>query len=541
MTAKPQATTPDRVVIFDTTLRDGEQAPGAAMTIPEKVQIAHQLARLGVDVIEAGFPISSPVQADGVRRIVQEVRGPVICALARAVDADIQAAAKALTGGEQTRIHTFIATSDIHLAAKFASDRYGRSMADKRKTVLSMAVDAVRQAKAFTADVEFSAEDAGRTEVEYLVEVIAAVVEAGATTINLPDTTGYCVPREYAAIFESVLERITLPEGVVLSTHCHDDLGLAVANSISGVLGGARQIECTINGIGERAGNASLEEIAMIFQVRGDRFGLATGIDARQLMATSRLVSTFSGFPVQPNKAIVGRNAFSHEAGIHQDGMLKSRETYEIMRAEDVGQSVESIRLGRHSGRHGLFARLQKLGVHVPDAEREAVYARFVTLADHKKEISDSDLHYLVNVPTSEAKTPHYALDFAAVAVGTDREPEAVVRVRHLRTERVIERKATGDGPIDALYRAIDHAVDERHELVNYTIRSVTEGADALGEVSVLIGIGGPCFAGRASSTDVILASAEAYVNALNAVAAHRAEEESVRFVGDGIMRAFGG
>ena len=540
---EPQATRPgsDRVILFDTTLRDGEQAPGAAMTIPEKVQIAHQLARLGVDIIEAGFPISSPAQADGVRRVAAEVQGPVICALARAMEPDIKAAAEALKGGANTRIHTFIATSDIHLAAKFASDRYGKSMADKRKTVLKMAVDAVRLARTYSSDVEFSAEDAGRTGLDYLTEVIAAVVEAGATTINLPDTTGYCVPREYSAMFEAVLERMTMPDGVVLSTHCHDDLGLAVANSISGVLSGARQIECTINGIGERAGNAALEEIAMILQIRAERFGLSTGIDSRQLMATSRLVSTFSGFAVQPNKAIVGRNAFSHEAGIHQDGMLKSRETYEIMRAEDVGQSVETIRLGRHSGRHGLFSRLEKLGVRVTETDREAVYAQFVQLADHKKEISDADLHYLVSSPTTPTKTPHYALDFAAVAVGTDREPEAIVRVRHLRTDRVIERKATGDGPIDALYRAIDHAVDERHELVNYTIRSVTEGADALGEVAVLIGIGGPCFAGRASSTDVVLASAEAYVNALNAMAAHRAEEESVRFVGDGIMRAFGG
>jgi 2-isopropylmalate synthase len=539
MEATESARGTDRVIIFDTTLRDGEQAPGAAMTVPEKVQIAHQLARLGVDVIEAGFPVSSPGQADAVRRIASEVQGPVVCGLARAVAGDIEAAAEALDGGARTRIHTFIATSDIHLAAKFGDARYGATLEEKRRTVLRMAVDAVRLARTFTDDVEFSAEDAGRTDLGFLAEIIDAAVEAGATTINIPDTTGYCVPREYGAMFEAVRERCALPDRVVLSTHCHDDLGLAVANSIAGVLAGARQVECTLNGIGERAGNASLEEIAMILQVRSDRFGLRTGIDSRQLNPTSRLVSTFSGFAVQPNKAIVGRNAFSHEAGIHQDGVLKARETYEIMRAEDVGQSVEAIRLGRHSGRHGLFSRMKRLGIHVSDADREAVYRRFERLADQKKEISDADLHHLVDAPRATGEVPHFKLDTASVAVGTHSEPEAQVRIRHLRSDRVTEGTGTGDGPIDALYRAIDHALDEHHDLVNYTIRSVTEGADALGEVAVLVDAGGPCFAGRASGTDVILASGEAYVAALNALAAFRAEEESVRFVGDGIMRAF--
>ncbi len=539
MEAKEATRGTDRVIIFDTTLRDGEQAPGAAMTVPEKVQIAHQLARLGVDVIEAGFPISSPGQADAVRRIATEVDGPVIAGLARAVRGDIESAAEALRGGRKTRIHTFIATSDIHLAAKFGDARYGRDIAEKQRTVLKMAVDAVRLARTFTDDVEFSAEDAGRTDIGFLAEIIDATVEAGATTINIPDTTGYCVPLEYGAMFAAVRNRCALPDEVVLSTHCHDDLGLAVANSIAGVLAGARQVECTLNGIGERAGNASLEEIAMILQVRADRFGLKTGIDSRLLNPTSRLVSTFSGFAVQPNKAIVGRNAFSHEAGIHQDGVLKARETYEIMRAEDVGQTVEAIRLGRHSGRHGLFSRLKRLGIQVPDSEREAVYRRFERLADQKKEISDSDLHHLVDAPVTGGDVPHFKLESASVSVGTHQEPEAHVRMRHMRTERMVEGTGTGDGPIDALYRAIDHAVEERHDLVNYSIRSVTEGADALGEVSVLIDMGGPCFAGRSSGTDVVLASGEAYVSALNALAAFRAEEESVRFVGDSIMRAF--
>ena len=533
--------TSNRVIIFDTTLRDGEQAPGASMTIPEKVQIAHQLARLGVDVIEAGFPISSPGQAEAVRRIAAEVKGPVICGLARAKENDIHAAGKALEGGERTRIHTFIATSDIHLQSKFADPRYGATLEEKRRTIKQMASDAVKLARTYTEDVEFSAEDAGRTERAYLYEVIQAAVEAGATTINIPDTTGYCTPNEYAELFREVQEQCNLPDGVILSTHCHDDLGLAVANSLAGVLAGARQVECTINGIGERAGNAALEEFAMALQVRKDRFGLETGINPKLLTETSRMVSTFSGFSPQPNKAIVGRNAFSHEAGIHQDGVLKARETYEIMRAEDVGQEVEAIRLGRHSGRHGLFSRLAKLGIQVPQENRDAVYERFLKLADAKKEVGESDLYHLVHQETKNSGAPHYELEYAAASVATNASPEAVVRIRHVRTGRVVERGATGDGPIDALYRAIDHAVEESHDLVNYSIRSITEGADALGEVSVLIGIGGPCFNGRASGTDVVLASAQAYINALNSLAAFRTEEEAVRFVGDGIMRAFQG
>jgi 2-isopropylmalate synthase len=531
----------DRIVIFDTTLRDGEQAPGGSMTIPEKLEVAQILGQMGVDVIEAGFPISSPAQAEAVRRVCREVSGPVICGLARAKEADIKAAGEALLEGKKTRIHTFIATSDIHLRAKFADSRYGTSLAAKRETVQRMAVEAIQQARTYTDDVEFSAEDAGRTDLDYLCDVIAAAVEAGATTINIPDTTGFCVPSEYAEIFSQVASRIDLPDHVILSTHCHDDLGLAVANSIAGIVAGARQVECTINGIGERAGNASLEEIAMVLQVRASRFGLWTGIKSRQLTEASRLVSTFTGFSVPPNKAIVGKNAFSHEAGIHQDGVLKSRETYEIMRAEDVGQHVEAIRLGRHSGRHGLFTRLEKLGLHVAEEDRDGVYERFKELADAKKEVGDADLYHLADEESGVKQAGHFALEHASVSVSTRSDPEAVVRVRHLRTDKLIEKIATGDGPIDALYRAIDHAVNESHDLVNYSIRSITEGADAFGEVSVLIGIGGPCFAGRASGTDVILASADAYINALNGLAAYKAEDESIKFVSDGIMKAFEG
>jgi len=531
----------NRIIIFDTTLRDGEQAPGASMTIPEKIKIAHQLARLGVDVIEAGFPVSSPAQFDAVRRIAMEVQGPTICALARATKVDVEAAGKALEGGSRTRIHTFIATSDIHLESKFGDVRYGATIEEKRATIKRMAVEAIQQARTYTDDVEFSAEDAGRTGIDYLCEVVQAAIDAGATTINIPDTTGFCIPSEYAAMFETLFGCCTVPEGVVFSTHCHDDLGLAVANSLAGAMAGARQIECTINGIGERAGNAALEEIAMAFRVREVQFGKRTGINARLLTELSQMVSTFSGFSVQPNKAIVGKNAFSHEAGIHQDGVLKRRETYEIMRAEDVGQDAESIRLGRHSGRHGLFSRLHKLGIEIPADQQDGLYTRFVELADRKKEIYDRDLYHLINDQANSMITPYYKLEHMEVSVSSDRQPEAFVRITHVRSGAVHEEYATGDGPVDALFRAMDHAVNEAHDLVNYTIRSISEGADALGEVSVLISMDGPCFAGRASSTDVLRASAEAYIHALNSLAAFRADEESVRFVNDGIMQAFHG
>lgn len=541
MSKNKKYTPGDRIIIFDTTLRDGEQAPGAGMTVPEKVQIAHQLARLGVDVIEAGFPFSSPAQAEAVRRIASEVKGPAICALARATTGDVEAAAKSLEGGEKTRIHTFIATSDIHLETKFEDDRYGKTIEEKRETIKRMAVDAILLAMQFTDDVEFSAEDAGRTGQEFLCDIVKAAIDAGATTINLPDTTGYCIPEEYAEIFSTVLKHIRIPDRVVLSTHCHDDLGFAVANSFAGVRAGARQVECTINGIGERAGNAALEEIAMIFSVREDLLGLKTGIQARMLMATSKMVSTFCGFSVQRNKAIVGENAFCHEAGIHQDGVLKRRDTYEIMSAEDVGQTSESIRLGRHSGRHGLYNRLEKLGISITEDNRERLYEEFTRLADRKKEINDIDLFNLLEENTTPMNTPHYQLDHMEVSVGTDKKPEASVRIRHLRSGRSEEKTATGDGPIDALFRAIDHAVLEAHDLINYSIRSISEGADAFGEVCVLISIGGPCFAGKASNTDVLFASAEAYVNALNNLAAFRSDEESIQFVNDGIIQAFQG
>ena len=528
------------ITIFDTTLRDGEQAPGASMTLDEKVRIAKALARLNVDVIEAGFPVSSPAQAEAVRRIVAEVNGPTTCALARTKAVDIDAAGDALAGGAHTRIHTFVATSDIHLNAKF-NGRFGDTMRETRDGILRITQQAIQQALEYTGNVEFSAEDAGRTDPGFLREVIVAAAEAGATTINIPDTTGYCTPESYRALFEMAYDALPDPEAVVLSTHCHDDLGLAVANSLAGVQAGARQVECTINGIGERAGNAALEEIVMALEVRSDEYDATTQIETRHLSETSRLVSTASGFPVQPNKSIVGRNAFSHEAGIHQHGVLKERETYEIMRPQDVGQDIEQIRLGRHSGRHGLFSRLERLGFDVAESERDAIYARFVDLADRKKEIFNEDLYKLMDRSVPQPLREQYQLQHMAVSIGTGRDSDATVRVRTDATGIVREEHATGDGPVDALYRAINHATQEPHALADYTIQSISEGADAQGEVHVVIRHGEHTFEGQAHSTDVLQASANAYMEALNRLAAFRTDEDSTRFVVDGIMQAFDG
>ena len=529
----------DQVYIFDTTLRDGEQAPGASMTLSEKLKIARQLAALNVDIIEAGFPIASPQDAESVQHIVQEIEGPVICALARAKPADIKAAGESLTGGKNTRVHTFIATSDIHIDAKFSEPRYGSTLAERRATVIKMAVDSIQQALTYTNDIEFSAEDAGRTDIGYLCEMVSAAIEAGATTINLPDTTGYCVPKEYRAIFEQVIERVGIPKGVVYSTHCHDDLGLAVANSLAGVAGGARQIECTINGIGERAGNASLEEVVMALKVRSKQFEVHTGIHTPKLMESSTMVSIASGFPVPPNKAIVGKNAFSHEAGIHQHGVLQRRDTYEIMRAEDVGQTAEQIRLGRHSGRHGFFNRIEQMGYEVEEGLRDELYKRFLALAEKKKEVFAGDLVNLVHELTGQKGKPEYELRSMSVSVSSESKPIAEVSIFHRQMNETHVEKASGDGPVEALYRAINHAVGTSHELVSYSIKSVTEGADAVGEVRVLTAIGDRRFYGEARNTDVLKASAEAYLASLNRLAAHKSDADSVNFVSSGIINSF--
>ena len=511
------------------------------MTINEKLRIAHQLASLKVDIIEAGFPVSSPAQFEAVQQVSNEVDGPVIAALARTVDVDLDAAGEALLTASRKRVHTFVATSDIHLQAKFGAPRYGRTLAEKRDTILRMTEHAVQKARTITDDVEFSAEDAGRTEIPFLIEVIGVAVAAGATTINIPDTTGYCVPKEYAALFETVQAQCDDIDHVVLSTHCHDDLGLAVANSLAGVLVGARQIECTVNGIGERAGNASLEEVVMALRVRRDLFGAATRIRTRLLTETSRMVSMATGFAVPPNKAVVGGNAFSHEAGIHQHGVLKSRETYEIMRAEDVGQDAEAIRLGRHSGRAGLFSRLEKLGVYVPEDRQQDVYDRFEALADRRKEIYDDDLVALAHESSGKAAVEHYRLDHLAVRTGTERLSRAEVTVNHLTSGISVRKTADGEGPVAAMFKAIDRATGSHHDLVNYGIRSVGKGKDATGEVSVLVGEGGALFRGVARSTDVLEASAMAYVKALNDLEGYLADRQDVEFVSDGIMQSFEG
>lgn len=526
----------NQIIIFDTTLRDGEQAPGASMTIPEKVEIAQLLEKLGVDVIEAGFPVSSPIQFEGVQRVIDATTKPVICALARAKEIDINRAGEALKNGKRTRIHTFIGTSDIHIDGKFGANSYGATLTEKRKTVLKMAVDAVKLAKTFTHDIEFSAEDAGRTDLGYLIEVVQAVIEAGATTINIPDTTGFCLPEEYATVFRKLTE--ACGNQVIFSTHCHNDLGLATANSLAGIHAGARQVECTINGIGERAGNAALEEIVMALRVRNSIFNCDTAINAPLLMQASKLVSTFSGFSVQPNKAIVGKNAFSHEAGIHQDGVLKRRDTYEIMRAEDVGQSAQSIKLGRHSGRHGVFNRLAELGFSIQEDKKQDLYEKFLALADQKKEIYDEDLEVLVNAQMLQDHSKiGFELEYLSVKFDSNTIPEAHVRIKSKQSGAVVSTHGTGDGPIDATYRAIDHALEHAYKLTGYEIKALSEGQDAIGDVVVQVSFRNRKFKGKAQHQNTIMASALAYINAINQVEAYR---ETQDFAGQAIRASFG-
>ena len=504
----------DQVIIFDTTLRDGEQSPGAALNLQEKVEIARQLAKLGVDVIEAGFPVSSPVQFEAVQRIA-DVVDVTVAGLARAIERDIKAAHEALVNAENPRIHTFIGTSDIHIGEKFRDKRYGNSMSEKRETIIKMTRDAVAYAKTFTDDVEFSAEDAGRTDNSYLAEVLSAAVEAGATTLNIPDTTGYTMPSEFGMKIALLRETVPGIDGVVISAHCHDDLGLAVANSLAAVQNGARQVECTINGIGERAGNASLEEIVMALNIRADYWGLATGIDPAEIFNTSRMVSAFTGMVVQPNKAIVGENAFAHEAGIHQDGMLKSRETYEIMSPEAVGVSNTRIVLGRHSGRAGLKSRLEALGYHLSAGDLGLLYPRFVSLADKKKEVYDEDLRVLMGDEIYRHQET-FVLEAYHVSAGTHDMSTGTVRI--MQGQETLAESAIGDGPVDACFKAIERAVGLKTSLESYRVRSVTAGKAAQGEVIVRLRHQDQRYTGRGVSTDIIEASLKAYLNALNEI-----------------------
>ncbi len=509
---------PDRVQIFDTTLRDGEQSPGISLNTHEKVEIAQQLARLGVDVIEAGFPITSPGDFEAVESIARQVEGPVICGLSRTHKADIDAAWNAIKDSQRPRIHTFISTSDIHIEHQLQSTR---------EDVKGQAKAAVALARSYTDNVEFSPMDATRADVEFTAEVCALAVAEGATTINIPDTVGYTTPEEYTRYLTRLYELVPGLEGVTLSVHCHDDLGLAVANSYAGVLAGARQIECAINGIGERAGNCSLEEVVMLLRTRNDEHGLDTRIDARELARTSRMVSRLTGYSVPPNKAVVGRNAFAHESGIHQDGVLKERSTYEIMDATEVGLDSNSIVLGKHSGRHALRDALQDLGFVVEGQALNQAFKRFKEIADKKKQVTALDLEAIVSDEMRQS-SESYDLAWFEVEAGSRREPLATVAVT-LPSGEESSAQASGDGPVDAIFGAIREAVGTEAELRRYEVEAVTEGTDALGQVTVVLRANERLASGQGVATDILEASARAYVralsNALEGAAIREAEE----------------
>ncbi|GAC1520742.1 MAG: 2-isopropylmalate synthase [Thermoleophilaceae bacterium] len=494
-----------RVRIFDTTLRDGEQSPGTSLNRQEKLEIAHQLARLGVDVIEAGFPITSPGDFESVQAISREVEGPVVCALARTAAQDIDAAWNAVRDASRPRIHVFIATSDIHIERKLQTTR---------EDVLGQARAAVAHAKRYTDDVEFSPEDGSRSDVEFMGEVISAAIAEGATTINVPDTVGYTMPDEYAAMFGDLYRLVPELHDVILSVHCHNDLGLAVANSLAGVAAGARQVECAVNGIGERAGNASLEEIVMLLHTRQSSLGLSTAIRTREIARTSRLVSRLTGYVVQPNKAIVGRNAFAHEAGIHQDGVLKERTTYEIMDATTIGLEANSIVLGKHSGRHALRKALEELGFVVDGAALNVAFKRFKDLADKKKKVTAMDLEAIVSDEMRQAPSA-FVLEWFQVEASSARSPLAEVAVR-LPGGQLVEGSFTGDGPVDAFFSAINAATGHEGRLKEYHVSAVTGGRDALGEVTVLLELAGVTASGQGVSTDILEASGRAYLRALS-------------------------
>jgi len=495
----------DRVHIFDTTLRDGEQSPGISLNTAEKVEIAQQLARLGVDVIEAGFPITSPGDFEAVEQIARRVEGPAICGLARTHKADIDAAWGAIRDAERPRIHTFISTSDIHIEHQLQTDR---------EDVKGQARAAVTLARSYCEDVEFSPMDATRADVEFTAEVCAIAVEEGATVVNIPDTVGYTTPEEYGDYFRRLYELVPGLREVETSVHCHDDLGMAVANSYAGVLAGARQVECAVNGIGERAGNCSLEEIVMLIRTRADVHGLSTGVNTRELARTSRMVSRLTGYAIQPNKAVVGRNAFAHESGIHQDGVLKERTTYEIMDATEVGLESNSIVLGKHSGRHALRDALEQLGFKIEGNALNAAFKRFKAVADRKKQVTALDLEAIVSDEMRERADTH-ELAWFEVEAGSRRDPVARVAVTMPSGEEAVGESG-GDGPVDAIFRAIQEATDTECELRQYNVEAVTEGEDALGEVSVMLRAAGRLATGQGVATDILEASARAYVRALS-------------------------
>jgi len=496
---------PEHLVVFDTTLRDGEQSPGASMTRDEKVRIARQLEKMRVDVIEAGFAAASNGDFESVHAVAEAVRDSVVCSLARANEKDIRRAGEAIRPAQAGRIHTFIATSPIHMEKKLRMSP---------EQVLEQAVKAIGWAREFTSDVEFSAEDAGRSEVDFLCRIFEAVILAGATTINVPDTVGYNMPDQFSHLIRTLIERVPNSDQVIWSVHCHNDLGLAVANSLAAVQAGARQVECTINGLGERAGNASMEEVVMAVRTRKDFFPVETRIETTQIVPASKLVSQITGYPVQPNKAVVGANAFAHESGIHQDGVLKHRETYEIMRAEDVGWTTNRLTLGKLSGRNALRSRLQELGIVIESEEQlNQAFARFKDLADKKQEIFDEDLQALMSHDAALAPE-HYKLVALHVCSETGETPTANITLTVDGTER--QGEAEGSGPVDATFKSIESIVGSQAQLLLYSVNAITGGTDAQGEVTVRLSKGDRVVNGQGADTDIIAASAKAYVNAVN-------------------------
>ncbi len=499
--------TEDKVKIFDTTLRDGEQSAGAGLTVEEKLRIAHQLNKLGVDVIEAGFAGSSPGDFEAVRRIANEVKGPVITSLARAIDSDIDAAGKALEGVANARIHTFLSSSDVHLMHQMRKDR---------ESIMDMAVHAVERAKSYVDDVEFSPMDASRTDPEYLYTMLEAVIRAGATTVNIPDTVGYSTPEEFGALIRGIKENVPNIGEVVISVHCHNDLGMASANSLAAIENGARQVEGCINGLGERAGNAALEEVIMAVETRPDHYGVTTGIRTEEIGNSSRMVSSIFGFPVQANKAVVGQNAFRHSSGIHQDAFLKERTTFEIMEPDTVGWRGQAVVLGKLSGRAGLRSRLHELGYDLSDEELASVFVLFKDLADTKREVTDMDLEALMSEQYRMVDTDRtYKVNAVHVVCGNDTVPQAKVTLGCPDGQsRTVESKGTG--PVDAVCKAIDQVVDLNIDLTEFAVSAVTEGIDSLGEVTIRVAKDGSVYSGRGSDSDIVVASAKAYVNAIN-------------------------
>jgi 2-isopropylmalate synthase len=496
---------PTRIHIFDTTLRDGEQSPGASLNVHEKIEIARQLERLGVDVIEAGFPISSPGDFQAVQEVCKVVKNATICGLTRAIAKDIDVAAEALKGAKRPRIHTGLGVSDSHLQHKLKMTR---------EQAMERGVNAVKHAKKYVEDVEYFLEDSGRADIDYLCQVIEAVIKAGATVINIPDTTGFATPEEYGARIRTVVERVPNIDKATISVHCHNDLGMAVANALAGVMNGARQIECTVNGIGERAGNTSLEEVVMAMKVRNDFFHTETGIDTKEIYNTSRMVSSLTGILVQPNKAIIGSNAFAHSSGIHQDGVLKERTTYEIIDPTDVGIPESSILLTARSGRHALQYRLGELGFKLNENQIDKVYERFLKVADQKKMVYDEDLEAIVADETSTVQVTWELLQ-VQVTCGDHALPTATVMLRDREGQEVVD-SAHGTGPVDAIYRAINRIVDVENDLIEFSIQAVTQGIDALAEVTIRIRQGNDIYTGRAAHTDICVASAKSYMHALN-------------------------